>query len=560
MASTFFLAPPFKWYFLDQKGKPAANGTFATFSSLNHATPKPVFSDPGGVNAYPNPIRLDGSGGCPVPMYWEDDGVSRYYIEVREYAGPDPTGNLITSIDNFPIAGSGPAPPVTINTDVENYLTNGNFHFVIDTQFGGIVSYNPKTPITPVPIGITRVAPGSSTIDTFKPTSGIKGYSTGSVISLSGKTVEPSTIPGWVFIKTGGASLNDTIDFPFTDPGATIPSGPSANAPRYFRYKTTNAFPTTELDLTFVLPGARTFSDEIIQISFDAFCNGPSNQTEFIFEQVFGTGGTPSSSVPTSANFTFPNAVWQRINFQMSVPSVTGKLFGSNLDDFIRLRWRIPSNTIGEFGLTNLQLQRGNQIANTSYIYNSFNQTSYQVLADLISGHLPKTGDVKFSISPNASIGWIAYGFYGQTLGSVASGATFAGEEVRNLYRLIWNTFDDSNSPVSGGRGANADADFDANKKITLPPYSDRVIGVNNSIRTTLNTFEGPIDNNITISIDNLPTHHHQVAGTFAAAFQLGNNQIGFTNAGTIDTLNSGLQQPFSITQRTGYLWLHIKL
>lgn len=57
----------------------------------------------------------------------------------------------------------------------------------------------------------------------------------------------------------------------------------------------------------------------------------------------------------------------------------------------------------------------------------------------------------------------------GQTIGNSASGATArANEDTRDLYVLRWNTYDNTAAPVSGGRGASANADFDAGKTLGL--------------------------------------------------------------------------------------------
>lgn len=57
----------------------------------------------------------------------------------------------------------------------------------------------------------------------------------------------------------------------------------------------------------------------------------------------------------------------------------------------------------------------------------------------------------------------------GRTIGNALSGATErANADTINLFRLLWNTYANTILPVSGGRGASADADFAANKTIQL--------------------------------------------------------------------------------------------
>lgn len=68
------------------------------------------------------------------------------------------------------------------------------------------------------------------------------------------------------------------------------------------------------------------------------------------------------------------------------------------------------------------------------------------------------------------------------TIGNAASGGTRrANADTASLFSLIWNSFADSEAPVSGGRGASAAADYAANKTITLPDMRGRaVFGLDN--------------------------------------------------------------------------------
>ncbi len=62
------------------------------------------------------------------------------------------------------------------------------------------------------------------------------------------------------------------------------------------------------------------------------------------------------------------------------------------------------------------------------------------------------------------------------TIGSGASGGTArANEDTRRLYYLFWNDWADTEAPVTGGRGASAQADFDADKTLTLPDLRGRM-------------------------------------------------------------------------------------
>jgi hypothetical protein len=81
------------------------------------------------------------------------------------------------------------------------------------------------------------------------------------------------------------------------------------------------------------------------------------------------------------------------------------------------------------------------------------------------------TGDVKATYGIGPITGWVRMN--GRTIGSSTSGATErANPDVQALFSYLWTT--DANLAVSGGRGANAAADWAANKTIALPDQRGR--------------------------------------------------------------------------------------
>ena len=84
-------------------------------------------------------------------------------------------------------------------------------------------------------------------------------------------------------------------------------------------------------------------------------------------------------------------------------------------------------------------------------------------------------GDVVMSIALTKP-GWVFAN--GTTIGSAASAATQrANADTINLYTVLYNSCANAQAPVSGGRGANAAADFAANKTITVLDLRGTVIG-----------------------------------------------------------------------------------
>ncbi|WP_024921999.1 MULTISPECIES: hypothetical protein [unclassified Afipia] len=89
---------------------------------------------------------------------------------------------------------------------------------------------------------------------------------------------------------------------------------------------------------------------------------------------------------------------------------------------------------------------------------------------------IAQTGDVIWTPVNNTRTGWVRLN--GRTIGSTSSGATErANADTASLYSLLWGNFDNTICPVSSGRGANAAADFAANKTIRLLNGRNVVLG-----------------------------------------------------------------------------------
>ncbi len=86
-----------------------------------------------------------------------------------------------------------------------------------------------------------------------------------------------------------------------------------------------------------------------------------------------------------------------------------------------------------------------------------------------------QTGMIAPYVGTTAPTGFVLLD--GKTIGNAASGGTErANADTVDLFTLLWNSMADAQAPVSGGRGANAAADYAANKTITLPDGRGRGI------------------------------------------------------------------------------------
>lgn len=128
-------------------------------------------------------------------------------------------------------------------------------------------------------------------------------------------------------------------------------------------------------------------------------------------------------------------------------------------------------------------------------------------------------GTVIATVRTAAPTGWLL--FNGDTMGSATSGATRASIDHQELFLILWNSFSNTDAPVSGGRGASAAADWAANKTITLPDMRGRtLIGTGTGSGLTARTHGAKLGaENHTLSTTEMPAHGHDIyAGTGATS------------------------------------------
>lgn len=90
---------------------------------------------------------------------------------------------------------------------------------------------------------------------------------------------------------------------------------------------------------------------------------------------------------------------------------------------------------------------------------------------DVDDKRLAQTGDIKDRYGVGSHPGWVRMN--GRTIGSAASSASErANDDCEALFAFLWTQ--DANLAVSGGRGANAAADWAAAKTIALPDHRGR--------------------------------------------------------------------------------------
>lgn len=114
----------------------------------------------------------------------------------------------------------------------------------------------------------------------------------------------------------------------------------------------------------------------------------------------------------------------------------------------------------------------------TVTLWQRYQQATLQWLSDLSAWladipDVPPIGTVNPYSGTSAPAGWILMN--GQTIGNASSSATGrANADCRGLFYHLWASYSNTYAAVSSGRGASAQADFDANKTITVPAMQGR--------------------------------------------------------------------------------------
>lgn len=160
------------------------------------------------------------------------------------------------------------------------------------------------------------------------------------------------------------------------------------------------------------------------------------------------------------------------------------------------------------------------------------------------------TGDVKYTLKSTADSGWIMLN--DGTIGSGSSGATTrANADTEDLYTLIWNNCPDQWCPAAGGRGANAAADFSADKPIQIPRAVGRTLagwhtsagsvtkanGVNADVDLTGNTLA--VASNTATWVTGMPVTFTLTSGTVTGLTSATTYYVIRNNATTVKLASS---------------------
>lgn len=207
------------------------------------------------------------------------------------------------------------------------------------------------------------------------------------------------------------------------------------------------------------------------------------------------------------------------------------------------------------------------------------------IVAIVDQGQGLTTGDIKLTLKTAAPAGWVLCN--DGTIGKAGSAGTArANDDCEALFKLLWNNVPDGFAPVTGGRGASANADWAAGKTIALTKMMGRALGVAGagsglSSRSlgqslgaethVLTTAEMPAHTHANTLSDPGHTHGHNAAAQYSnGSSGTGGSVIFYLQAGatinaaatgiTINNASQGSGGAHNNMQPTAFLNAMIKL
>lgn len=176
--------------------------------------------------------------------------------------------------------------------------------------------------------------------------------------SFAGMTSDQYTADRWLYDNSGGTATISRQSF-------TLGQTDVPNEPEFFaHWVVTSAEDYGSFRQK--IEGVRMLAGQTCTISFWAkYTTAEPTGLRVQLIQDFGSGGTPSSYVATTAssNIDFTTS-WQKFTYTVSLPSVSGKTIGTNDDDCLILSFQNTANEIFDLDIAQVQVEEGSVATN----------------------------------------------------------------------------------------------------------------------------------------------------------------------------------------------------
>lgn len=486
--------------FTDNAGAPLSFGNVFTYEA-GTLTPATTWTDFTQSTPNANPVILDAGGQAHI---WGDGG---YHI--RWY---DQNNVFINEVDDFFLTEASGIPYV---------VTTGSPNAYIAQPVPPLEGYNIGDAYNIVP-NFTNT--GASTIN-FSGL-GNKSLVTGSSTPLlAGQLISGNTYlivyNGTAWVVTNPAESSNLEIYTTTGNANSYILSPSpgldsySNSVIYFikaNFTNTGAA-TLNISALGAIPlqdpygnafvGGELVSGEIYSIAIQGTEVLVLNPTPLL-ASYYMTGGTSSAYTITTAQGigAYVNGMQTSISVgSFNLANATLQIDNlSPVNLIVAAGQNIPANGIGEFNIYNIEYLNGDW-----YVLNP---------------NLP----ISIIMNFNSSIPEGLLPLNGSTF-AMTSGGTYNSPTFFRAYDYLWDNLDNSLAPVSGGRGVSSLADWNANKNIQLPKFSDFspigvgiiITGAASTGGSATGTPSGTITNpsntgGTAITTAQMPAHTHEFA------------------------------------------------
>lgn len=482
---SYQLTPIPKWYIADLSGKPLGAGYLRTLRNDNHTVNKPVYQNQAGSIPWPTVqipnqslgyvgIQFD-ENGSQGPFYWETDSADPtdlydivaydlngvFQWEIPAYGPPDNNG------------GGGTISVASIN----NLLVNNCFY----RNFGASAS-----PIASTAFKIASAAH-----------SGLAQLN--SVIGLC----QPD-----IWFYKNNISATDVLSFQtFSTNDLTGDTTP----PQFLRYVCTVLGSGEAYKFVYwpITQQVQNLSGVTVSFGVWARCNSGTQTFSVDLLQYFGKQGSPALTVTTHLINVSLSSTWTfyKTNPAVVIPAATGAI-GTCGNDAVSLVFNYPQDAVTSIDFVKPYLCLGSTVPDTTF---TLNDNTESIICS------PRTGHIDSGYSTTPPFGYLLMDDL--TIGAPTSAANSNGGLGANLnvfplYTWLWQNVTQPSGntlcPVSGGGavGASADADFSANRTLTLQAMLGRALasaGAGSGLTArTLGAVFGTETNNT------VPPHSHE--------------------------------------------------
>jgi hypothetical protein len=161
----------------------------------------------------------------------------------------------------------------------------------------------------------------------------------------------------WQISFDGSGGARTISRQPFTVGQTAVPGEPEF----FYRFNQTTAGSGATFNLISQrIEDVRTFAGQTVTLSFYASATSSLTMPEIRLRQGFGSGGSPSALVDTTlvSNISVSTS-FTKFTYTATLPSISGKVIGSNGDSVLDLLLFLPINTTFTFNLAQVQIEPG---------------------------------------------------------------------------------------------------------------------------------------------------------------------------------------------------------